>query len=99
MHLIFYVNFMENKEIVKHISGKLGRSQADVNKLIDGLSTVLKNSCAVMDTVAIPGFGTFEPKKKSERVVLMPNTGKRFLIPPKVVLNFKVSNVLKNKLK
>ena len=29
----------------------------------------------------------------------MPGTGKRLLVPPRVVLSFKVSNVLKNKLK
>ena len=52
-----------------------------------------------MDTVAIPGFGNFEAKKKAERVVLNPSNGKRMLVPPKIVLNFKVSNVLKNKLR
>ena len=85
---------MENKEIVNRIAKKLGRKSADINKLVDGLSTVLKNSCAEMDSMAIPGFGSFEPKKKNERV-----TVKRLLIPPKVVLSFKISNVLKNKLR
>ncbi len=101
MHLQYFNSLilMENKEIVNRIAKKLGRKSADINKLVDGLSTVLKNSCAEMDSMAIPGFGSFEPKKKNERVTVMPGTGKRLLIPPKVVLSFKISNVLKNKLR
>ena len=101
VHLQYFNSLilMENKEIVNRIAKKLGRKSADINKLVDGLSTVLKNSCAEMDSMAIPGFGSFEPKKKNERVTVMPGTGKRLLIPPKVVLSFKISNVLKNKLR
>ena len=65
-------------------------------ELVDKISKRLGRN---MDTVAIPGFGNFEAKKKAERVVLNPSNGKRMLVPPKIVLNFKVSNVLKNKLR
>lgn len=90
---------MENKDIIAQLSRKLGRNRADVGKLMDGLKSVMTECCADLNSVSIPGFGTFEPKKKNERVVLNPSNGKRMLIPPKVVLNFKVSNVLKNRLK
>ena len=88
---------MENKELVDKISKRLGRNKADVSKLLEGLATVIESRCGEMDTVAIPGFGNFEAKKKAERVVLNPSNGKRMLVPPKIVLNFKVSKVLKNK--
>jgi nucleoid DNA-binding protein len=52
-----------------------------------------------MDSVQVPGFGTFEPKKRDERVMVHPSTGKRMLVPPKVVVGFKISNVLKAKIK
>ena len=52
-----------------------------------------------MDNVVIPAFGTFEPRTRNERVMVHPSTTRRMLIPPKVVLGFKVSNVLKSKLK
>jgi DNA-binding protein HU-beta len=90
---------MDQTELVEKLSDKLGRSKSDVNKLLDAFATVLKSSCGEMDSVAVPGFGSFEPKKKSERVVFNPGNGKRMLVPPKIVLNFKVSNVLKSKLK
>lgn len=52
-----------------------------------------------MDSVSIQGFGTFEPRKKLERIAVNPATGKRMLIPPKIVLSFKPGINIKNKLK
>ena len=49
-------------------------------------------------SISVIGFGTFEVKKKLERVVINPSTKQRMLIPPKMVLNFKPSNVFKDKL-
>ena len=40
-----------------------------------------------------------EAKKKDERIVNNPSNGKRMLVPPRVAVGFKVSNVLKSKLK
>jgi DNA-binding protein HU-beta/integration host factor subunit alpha len=41
------------------------------------------------ESVLVPTFGTFEVKKKLERVMVNPSTGQRMLVPPKLVLNFK----------
>ncbi len=90
---------MDNKELVEKISEKLGRSKGDVNKLVEALADVIVERCGALDSVAIPGFGTFEGKKKSERVMTNPSNGKRMLVPPKITLSFKVSNVLKTRLK
>ena len=90
---------MDNKELLERVSGKLGRSKADVSKLMEAFAEVVKSRCAELDSVAIPGFGTFEAKKKNERVLMNPSNGKRMLVPPKVTVTFKVSNVLKNRLK
>lgn len=48
--------------------------------------------------LAVQGFGTFEVKKKMERVVVNPANKQRKLIPPKLVLAFKPSAVLKDKM-
>ncbi len=50
------------------------------------------------DTIQISNFGTFETKKRLERVLLSPTTGERMLIPPKIVVGFKLSNTLKAKI-
>ena len=90
---------MDNKKLVETLATKLGRSADDINKLREGLAGVLRTRCGDLDSVIVPGFGTFEPRKRNERVMVNPKTGKRMLIPPKIVLGFKVSNVLKSKLK
>ena len=41
------------------------------------------------DNVTIANFGTFEPKKRMERVIVNPASGQRMLVPPKNVLAFK----------
>ena len=50
-------------------------------------------------TIAIQGFGTFEVKKKLERISVNPTTQQRMLIPPKLVLSYKPSTNLKEKFK
>lgn len=90
---------MNRKKLTQTLATKLGRSKTDINALIDAFNDILLQRCSDMDSVAIPGFGTFEPKMKKERLMVNPSNGKRMLIPPKVVLSFKVSNVLKNQLK
>ena len=99
MHIKIFVFAMDNKKLVETVAGNLGRSTEDVNKLIDAFAGVLRSRCGEMDSVVLPGFGTFEPKKRNERVMVNPKSGRRMLVPPKVVLGFKVSNVLKAKLK
>lgn len=90
---------MDNKKLIDTVATNLGRSSEDVSKLVEALAGVLRTRCGEMDSVVVPGFGTFEPKKRNERVMVQPKTGKRMLVPPKVTLGFKVSNVLKAKIK
>ncbi len=90
---------MDNKKLVETVASNMGRTTQDINKLIEAFAGVLRTRCGEMDSVVVRGFGTFEPKKRNERVMQHPKTGKRMLVPPKIVLGFKVSNVLKAKLK
>ena len=45
------------------------------------------------------GIGSVEVRKKDERVAVNPTTGKRYLVPPKLVPVFKPASTLKNRLK
>ena len=51
------------------------------------------------ENVALSGFGSFEVKKRMERVVINPVTGLKMLVPPKLVLGFKPIAAIKEKLK
>lgn len=90
---------MDNKKLAGLVAEKLGRSTEDVNKLLDAFTEVVATRCGELDSIAIPSFGTFEAKKKNERIVINPGNGKRMLVPPKIAMSFKISNVLKGKLK
>lgn len=92
-------NHMDTKQLIKNISGKTGRSVDETEKQLDALINVFKERCAEEDSIAIPGFGTFEPRKRQERINIHPSSGKRILIPPKVVLTFKMSAIMKQKLR
>ncbi len=88
---------MDNKGIVNALSKKLARDPKDITALIEGLSASFRERCGNMDTIAIPGFGTFEPIKEDERIEDL-STGKRLLLPPQITLSFQTSAILRKKL-
>lgn len=90
---------MDNKQLQETIAKRMNRNNADVAKLLDAFVTIVKERCGELDSIAVPGFGTFEAKKKLERIVVNPGTGKRMLVPPKITLSFKPSALLKSKIK
>ena len=90
---------MDNKALTEILAKRLNRKPEDIEKLLEAFIATVKNRCGDLDSVAIPGFGTFEAKKRLERVSINPATGKRMLIPPKVTLSFKPRKKKKNKLR
>ncbi len=88
---------MNNKEFVNELSRQTNQPSGVTTKLVNDVIKILEEHFVQDDVVAISSFGTFEVKKKMERISVNPTTGKRYLIPPKLVLGFKQSNVLKEK--
>ena len=88
---------MNNKEFINELSKQTNQPIGTTTKLINDTLKVLEEHLLQDDAVCITSFGTFEVKKKMERVSVNPTTGKRYLIPPKLVLGFRQSNVLKEK--
>lgn len=70
-----------------------------VVSLMEGLTGVVGECGSALDTITVGGFGTFETKKRLERVALHPASGKRLLVPPKIVMSFKPSASLKQKVR
>ena len=90
---------MNNKEFISEMALRSGYTKADVQKLVNTLIEGMGNSFEAGENVSLPGFGTFEVKKRMERVVVNPSTGLRMLVPPKLVLAFKPNASVKEKLK
>ena len=67
--------------------------------MVSSLLGVMTQELQDGNTIAIQGFGTFEVKKKLERISVNPVTQQRMLIPPKLVLTYKPSITLREKFK
>lgn len=90
---------VEQKELISQLQQRLGKSRSEMEHMLDGFCALVTERCAQMDSIMIQGLGTFEARKKMERVSVNPSTGKRMLIPPKITLVFKPNSAIKNRLK
>ena len=88
---------MENKTFINRVAKVSGRDPRQVSSLIETMANTLKNYAADLDSVAVPGFGVFQPVKRPESLIEKPD-GSRTLIPPSVNLTFKESVILRKKL-
>lgn len=88
---------MNNKEFINELSKQTNQSVGATTKLVNDTIKILEEHFQQNDIVTFSGFGSFEVKKKMERISVNPTTGKRYLIPPKLALSFKQSNVLKDR--
>ncbi len=90
---------MNNKDFTLELAQRLGCNAKDagdyISTMISGMTQQLQDG----NVVAIHAFGSFEVKKKGERISVNPQTKQRFLVPPKLVLVFRPSNLLKLKFK
>lgn len=90
---------MNNKEFISILADKTDLKLADAQKMIDALIAVMSDCFQEGDSVQMANFGSFEVKKKLERVMVNPTTGQRMLVPPKLVLAFKPNPTWKDQIK
>lgn len=90
---------MNNKDFIAELSLRLGYTQDETQKMVRTLIDAMGERFLEGDTVTLPNFGTFDVKKRLERIMVNPSTGQRMLVPPKLVLNFKPVASIKEKLK
>ena len=90
---------MNNKEFTSELSRRLGYTLKDTSELIASLLSGMSRQFEERNAISVQGFGTFEVKKKAERISVNPTTKQRMLVPPKLVLTYKPSSLLKDKFK
>ena len=90
---------MNNKEFIAELALRAGYTQADTQKMVSYLVEEMGDRFENGDCVQIANFGTFEVKKRLERIIVNPGTQQRMLVPPKLVLNFKPVAAIKEELK
>ena len=89
---------MNNKEFIVELSRRLGYTSREATSVVAALVSEMTEQLIDENVISIQGFGTFEVKKKLERVVVNPTTQQRMLVPPKLAVGFKPSPLLKEKM-
>ena len=88
---------MNNKEFIGELANRLSMDTKDVTRMCNALIGEIAVQLEEENSLTIANFGTFEVKKKLERVVINPATKQRMLVPPKLVINFKAASTLREK--
>lgn len=89
---------MNNKEYIAELAQQSGYTQTDTQKMVAAVIEQMGDSFEEGNSLLIPNFGTFEVKKRLERIIVNPGTQQRMLVPPKLVLNFRPKESVKDKL-
>lgn len=90
---------MDNKTLIDLTSRRSGINRKEAAAMLAALAQAVQDAATQMDTVAIPSFGNFEPRKRLERVMAVPSTGRRLLLPPKISLSFRPAAAFKQQLR
>lgn len=90
---------MKNKELIAGLSDQTGLNPTEVEEMLTAFGSVVGARLVDNDTITLHGLGSFEVKKKGERVSVNPVSGKRYLVPPKLSPVFKPGGTLKAKIK
>lgn len=90
---------MDYKTFRRRLAERLGRPVSDIDSLVDGLGIVVRQSCADLDSVAVPTFGTFVAEKHEESISTDLSTGRRMLLPPEIRIDFKPGAMLLKRLR
>ena len=90
---------MNNKEFTSELAERLEYTIKDTSELMNSLLSSMTQELEEGNVIAVQGFGSFEVKKKAERISINPASKQRMLVPPKLVLSYRPSNTLKDKFK
>ena len=72
---------MNNKEFTSELAERLGYTIKDTSELMNSLLSSMTQELEEGNVIAIQGFGSFEVKKKAERISINPASKQRMLVP------------------
>lgn len=88
---------MNRQELIDKIAEATGLAKKDAGAALEATVDAIGDALAEGDKVSLVGFGTFEPRERSARDGLNPQTGKKIKIAAKTVPAFKPGAGLKAK--
>lgn len=85
-------------QLAEAVYQEVGLSRSESAQLVDQVLNEIVESVIRSGTVKISSFGTFAVREKGKRVGRNPKTGEEVPIPPRKVLVFRASQVLKDRI-
>lgn len=86
---------MTKSEIVKEISRQTGIDKVSVLSVVEGFMTAVKDSLAHGENVYLRGFGTFQIKRKAEKLARNISKNTTVIVPAHNVPAFKPADSFK----
>lgn len=90
---------MNNKSFIQELSQRTGFKQEETQRMVFDVIDAMNDKFQEGENVSFSNFGSFEVKRRLERIVVNPTTHQRMLVPPKLVLGFKPISAIKKVLK
>ena len=89
---------MTKTELISVVADKTDLKKKDAEAAVNAVLEAITETLVGGEKVSLVGFGTFEVKKRMERIIVNPSTGQRMLVPPKLVLSFKPNASVREKI-
>ena len=90
---------MNNREFIKALSKKTGKSQKATEAQLSVVLKAMSDNFAKGEPVMITNFGLFSVRQKAQRTIINPVSEQRMVVPQKLNLVFKPIDALKSKYK
>ena len=90
---------MNNNEFIKSLSERTGQSQGEIRRLLGHITETFRKTLDEDFRFTIPRLGTFGTRTRQKRKAYHPHHKKYMVLPPKRIVSFKTSSVLKKNVK
>ena len=85
-------------DLAEAVVQKVGLPRNESQDLVELIIKVISTSLAAGEPVKLSSFGSFNIRKKGQRVGRNPKTGQEVPITPRRVLVFRPSNIMKDRI-
>lgn len=73
---------MNKNGLIAEVAARTGASKAEAGRVIDGLLGVIREAVARGERVSLVGFGTFERRRRNERIARNPRQPETPIVVP-----------------
>jgi integration host factor subunit alpha len=87
---------LTRSDLAESLHRKVGLSRTDSAQLVGSIIEHMSSALLSGKNVKISGFGSFMLRDKGERIGRNPKTGVEVVIPPRRVLTFRASQIMRS---